>query len=72
LIALIIDAHRSAAAGLNSVLERKPMGSIIKDQFASNTSEDGAVMLRPLTEALAFGDRNRLKQSDVFPLHDVR
>ncbi len=28
-------------------------GSIIKDQFASNTPEDVAVMLRPLTEALA-------------------
>ena len=31
----------------------KPKGSIIKDQFASNTPEDVAVMLRPLTEALA-------------------
>jgi hypothetical protein len=28
------------------------LGSIYKDQFASNTSEDVAVMLRPLTEAL--------------------
>ena len=53
LIALIIDAHRSAAKGLRSVLEGKPKGSIIKDQFASNTPEDVAVMLRPLTEALA-------------------
>ena len=52
LIALIIDAHRSAAEGLPSVLEEKPKGSIIKDQFASNTPEDVAVMLRPLTEAL--------------------
>jgi hypothetical protein len=42
-----------------------------KDQFASNTSEDGAVMLRPLTVALALGVRTP-KQSDVFPLHDVR
>jgi hypothetical protein len=53
LIALIIDAHRSAAKGLPSVLEGKPKGSIIKDQFASNTPENVAVMLRPLTEALA-------------------
>jgi hypothetical protein len=53
LIALIIDAHRSAAKGLPSVLEGKPKGSIIKDQFASNTPEDVAVMLRPLTEVLA-------------------
>src|ERR1700724_502173 len=53
LIALIIDAHRSAAEGLPSLLEGKPKGSIIKDQFASNTPEDVAVMLRPLTEALA-------------------
>jgi hypothetical protein len=53
LIALIIDAHRSAAKGLRSVLEGKPKGSIIKDQFASNTSEDVAVMLRPLTKPLA-------------------
>jgi hypothetical protein len=53
LIALIIDAHRSAAKGLRSVLEGKPKGSIIKDQFASNTPENVAVMLRPLTEALA-------------------
>jgi hypothetical protein len=53
LIALIIDAHRSAAEGLPSVPEGKPKGSIIKDQFASNTPEDVAVMLRPLTEALA-------------------
>src|SRR5580704_16028093 len=53
LIALIIDAHRSAAKGFRSVLEGKPKGSIIKDQFASNTPEDVAVMLRPLTEALA-------------------
>jgi hypothetical protein len=43
LIALIIDAHRSAAKGLRSVLEGKPKGSIIKDQFASNTPEDVAV-----------------------------
>ena len=56
LIALIIDAHRSAAADLLPVKENKPLGSIIKDQFASNTPEDVAVMLRPLTESLAFGD----------------
>ena len=42
-----------------------------KDQFASNTSEDGAVMLRPLTVALAFSVITP-KQSDVFPLYDVR
>ena len=53
LIALIIDAHRSAADSFRSDLEGKPKGSIIKDQFASNTPEDVAVMLRPLTEALA-------------------
>jgi hypothetical protein len=53
LIALIIDAHRSAAESLPSVPEGKPKGSIIKDQFASNTPEDVAVMRRPLTEALA-------------------
>ena len=38
------------------VKENKPLGSIIKDQFASNTPEDVAVMLRPLTESLAFGN----------------
>jgi hypothetical protein len=53
LIALIIDAHRSAAEGFPSVPDGKPKGSIIKDQFASNTPEDVAVMRRPLTEALA-------------------
>src|ERR1700730_3875579 len=70
LIALIIDAHRSAAEGLPSLLEGKPKGSIIKDQFASNTPEDVAVMLRPLTEALAR--RKEPEQSDVFPLYDGR
>jgi hypothetical protein len=59
LIALIIDAHRSAAKGLRSVLEGKPKGSIIKDQFASNTPEDVAVMLRPLTEPLARRNERR-------------
>ena len=59
LIALIIDAHRSAAEGLPSLLEGKPKGSIIKDQFASNTPEDVAVMLRPLTEALARRNERR-------------
>jgi hypothetical protein len=44
---------RAAREGFRSVLEGKPKGSIIKDQFASNTPEDVAVMLRPLTEALA-------------------
>jgi hypothetical protein len=34
-------------------------GSIIKDQFASNTPEDVAVMLRPLTEALARRKQRR-------------
>ena len=59
LIALIIDAHRSAAEGSRSVPEGKPMGSIIKDQFASNTPEEVAVMLRPLTEALARRNERR-------------
>src|ERR1700732_1794722 len=59
LIALIIDAHRSAAEGLPSIPEGKPKGSIIKDQFASNTPEDVAVMLRPLTEALARRNERR-------------
>jgi hypothetical protein len=71
LIALIIDAHRSAAKGLPSVLEGKPKGSIIKDQFASNTPEDVAVMLRPLTDSLARRKRTPV-QSDVFPLYDGR
>jgi hypothetical protein len=53
LIALIIDAHRAAREGFRSVRKGKPKGSIIKDQFASNTPEDVAVMLRPLTDALA-------------------
>src|ERR1700730_5017917 len=53
LIALIIDAHRSAAEACAPFWKAKPKGSIIKDQFASNTPEDVAVMLRPLTEALA-------------------
>jgi hypothetical protein len=38
---------------------RKAKGSIIKDQFASNTPEDVAVMLRPLTEALARRNERR-------------
>jgi hypothetical protein len=44
----------------------------IKDQFASNTPEDVAVMLRPLTEALALAIKKSPMQSDVFPLYDVR
>ncbi len=59
LIALIIDAHRSAAEGFRSVPEGKPKGSIIKDQFASNTPEDVAVMLRPLSDALAWRTERR-------------
>ena len=42
-----------------SVLEGKPKGSIIKDQFASNTPEDVAVMLRPLTDSLARRNERR-------------
>ena len=57
LIALIINAHRSAAKGLRSVLEGKPKGSIIKDQFASNTSESVAVMRRPRLKCLP-GEKN--------------
>jgi hypothetical protein len=54
LIALIIDAHRSAADLDHSGLRMGPkFGIDIKDQFASNTPEDVAVMRRPLTEALA-------------------
>ena len=52
LIALIIDAPARRRKAYAPVLEGKPKGSIIKDQFASNTTEDVAVMLRPLTEAL--------------------
>jgi hypothetical protein len=49
LIALIIDAHFSRQLKARALfMERKPMGSIIKDQFASNTPEDVAVMPRPL------------------------
>jgi hypothetical protein len=58
------------------------LGSIYKDQFASNTPEDVAVMLRPLTEALARisktkkheakRSRSLTERSDVFPLYDVR
>jgi hypothetical protein len=62
LIALIIDAHRSAR---QTCIGRwfpstatSQRARFIKDQFASNTPEDVAVMLRPLTEALAFDDRN--------------
>ena len=86
LIALIIDAHRSARTARaparklfygNAPFEKLPSqhpsqrARSYKDQFASNTSEDGAVMLRPLTVALAF-DVGTPKQSDVFPLYDVR
>ena len=71
LIALIIDAHRSAAESLPSVPEGKPKGSIIKDQFASNTPEDVAVMRRPLTES-ACPAKRMPAQSDVFPLYDGR
>ncbi len=53
LIALIIDAHRSAAAIRLRQKRIKDHGPDLKDQFASNTPEDVAVMLRPLTEALA-------------------
>jgi len=53
LIALIIDAHRSAAAIRLRQKRIKDHGLDLKDQFASNTPEDVAVMLRPLTEALA-------------------
>jgi hypothetical protein len=35
------------------------MGSIIKDQFASNTPEDVAVMPRPLNKMLARGQSRR-------------
>jgi len=35
------------------------MGSIIKDQFASNTPGDVAVMPRPLNEARARGQSHR-------------
>src|SRR3984893_5738770 len=59
LIALIIDAHHSAWKACApswkiSVLENKPKARSYKDQFASNTPEDGAVMPRPLTVALAL------------------
>jgi hypothetical protein len=38
---------------------RAPMGSIIKDQFASNTSGDVAVMPRPLNKLRARGQSHR-------------
>ena len=47
------------------------MGSIIKDQFASNTPGDVAVTPRPLNEVRAPGAKPP-EQPDVFPLHDVR
>jgi hypothetical protein len=59
LIALIIDAHRSARKTCTPFWSTSQRARSYKDQFASNTSEDGAVMLRPLTVALAFCDRNR-------------
>ena len=59
LIALIIDAHRSARKTCTPFWSKSQRARSYKDQFASNTSEDGAVMLRPLTVALAFSDRNR-------------
>jgi hypothetical protein len=59
LIALIIDAHRSARKTCAPFWSASQRARSYKDQFASNTSEDGAVMLRPLTVALAFSDRNR-------------
>ena len=58
LIALIIDAHRSARKTCTPFWSASQRARSYKDQFASNTSEDGAVMLRPLTVALAFSDRN--------------
>ena len=71
LIALIIDAHRSARKTCTPFWSTSQRARSYKDQFASNTSEDGAVMLRPLTVALAFSVITP-KQSDVFPLYDVR
>jgi hypothetical protein len=82
LIALIIDAHRSAAVrhtnltklrnNVTNFRKMAVMGSNhIKTSFASNTPEDVAVMLRPLTEALAV-QAKPARQSDVFPLYDVR
>src|SRR5664279_3909367 len=53
LIALIIDAHRSARKACTPFWTTSQRARSYKDQFASNTSEDGAVMLRPLTVALA-------------------
>jgi hypothetical protein len=58
LIALIIDIHRSAAAGSLSP-KSAPWTRFIKDQFASNASKNGAVKLRPqilLVAALVQGD----------------
>ena len=62
-----------------SVLEGKPKGSIIKDQFASNTPEDVAVMLRPLkrlpgeTKAGAIGCISSLRwQKTRFPCSKER
>jgi hypothetical protein len=37
--------------GLALVFERKPMDSIMKDQFASNTPEDVVVIQHPQIEA---------------------
>jgi hypothetical protein len=61
LIALIIDAHsaRQQEACAPLILGRAPMGSIIKDQFASNTSGDVAVMPRPLNDGRARGKSRR-------------
>jgi hypothetical protein len=57
LIALIIDAHfarqqKPASFVKRQFFKRKPMGSTIKDQFASNTPGNVAVMPRPLNESL--------------------
>jgi hypothetical protein len=74
LIALIIDAHCSAAVRDAFPKEDAIVGTIdcsYKDQFASNTPEDVAVKHRPLTVALALARENPRGQSDVFPLHDV-
>jgi hypothetical protein len=51
LIALIIDAHPSAEVVPTCLCKRiGRMGSIYKDQFASNIPEDIAVKRCPLTE----------------------
>src|SRR5579863_8044132 len=75
LIALITNAHRSAAIRL--VFFRTRRAALAeKTSFASNTSESVAVKPRPrlrcsIKTKASSQSRLKISRSDAFPLHDV-